>query len=113
MTISEPGYVYIYPDLGRDKLFQMKMEIPWKSFPEKFQDRFDDFSVNLTGTDIVQKDDYYPFGGSFNAYTDLSTPQQDYMYNGMRLNKTTQLYETAFRTYESKCLLCHLQWLTN
>jgi RHS repeat-associated protein len=61
---------------------------------------FDDFSVSHTGTDIVQKDDYYPFGGSFNAYTDLSTPQQDYLYNGVRLNKTTQLYETAFRTYD-------------
>jgi RHS repeat-associated protein len=61
---------------------------------------FADFSVTHTGTDVVQKDDYYPFGGSFNAYTDLSTPQQDYLYNGVRLNKTTQLYETAFRTYD-------------
>jgi RHS repeat-associated protein len=85
MTMTEPGYVYIY--------LSNENGTPVEVF-------FDDFSVYLTGTDVVQKDDYYPFGGSFNAYTDLSTPQQEYLYNGVKLNKTTQLYETAFRTYD-------------
>uniref|UniRef100_UPI002476F894 RHS repeat-associated core domain-containing protein n=1 Tax=Lunatimonas salinarum TaxID=1774590 RepID=UPI002476F894 len=85
MTVTEPGYVYIYVSNENGD--------PVEVF-------FDDFSVHLTGTDIVQKDDYYPFGGSFNAYTDLGTPQQDYLYNGVSLNETTQLYETAFRTYD-------------
>ena len=48
----------------------------------------------------MQKDDYYPFGGSFNAYTDPGTAQQNYLCNGVRFNQTSQLYETAFRTYD-------------
>lgn len=85
MTITEPGYVYIY--------VSNENGTPVDVF-------FDDFSVIHTGTDVVQKDDYYPFGGSFNAYYSPTSAQQDYLFNGVRLNTTTQLYETAFRTYD-------------
>ena len=43
---------------------------------------FDDLKVTHTKSPIVQQDDYYPFGLSFNSYTRENTTAQDYKYNG-------------------------------
>ena len=53
IVITEPGFVYIY--LSNDG-------------PEPMEVFFDDFSVEHAHSAIVQADDYYPFGLSFNSY---------------------------------------------
>jgi len=37
---------------------------------------------------------------SFNAYARPNSKEQNYLYNGVKFNNETQLYETAFRTYD-------------
>jgi RHS repeat-associated protein len=51
--IKEPGYVYIY--LSNEGSVQQDVF-------------FDDFKVTHTKSPIVQQDDYYPFGLTFNSY---------------------------------------------
>jgi RHS repeat-associated protein len=43
---------------------------------------FDDFQIAHTTTPIVQKDDYYPFGGTFNSYQRSTAKENKYLYNG-------------------------------
>jgi RHS repeat-associated protein len=59
---------------------------------------FDDFQIAHTTTPIVQKDDYYPFGGTFNSY--VSGDPNDYKFQGMELQDETETYLTEFRTYD-------------
>ncbi|MEB2782976.1 RHS repeat-associated core domain-containing protein, partial [Algoriphagus sp. C2-6-M1] len=56
---------------------------------------FDDFKVTHTPTDIVQKDDYYPFGGTFNSY--ISGVKNKYLYNGKEIQEETQWYDFGAR----------------
>lgn len=51
--IDEPGFVYIY--LSSEN-------------PEPYDVFYDDFKVEHIQSPIVQSDDYYPFGLSFNSY---------------------------------------------
>ena len=49
------------------------------------------------GGNAVQKDDYYPFGLSFNSWNDTS-PTNDYLYNeGAELQRELTSYQTHFR----------------
>ncbi|MEB2780871.1 RHS repeat-associated core domain-containing protein [Algoriphagus sp. C2-6-M1] len=83
VTITEPGYVYIY--LSNENV------TPVEVF-------FDDFEVTHTPTDIVQKDDYYPFGLTFNSYS--SGTENLYKYNGKEEQKETGLYDYGARMYD-------------
>lgn len=83
VTITEPGYVYIY--LSNENV------TPVEVF-------FDDFEVTHTPTDIVQKDDYYPFGGTFNSYT--SGTENLYKYNGKEEQKELETYDYGWRQYD-------------
>jgi len=83
ITIIEPGYVYIY--------LSNENSTPVEVF-------FDDFTLTHTNTDIVQKDDYYPFGGSFNSYS--YGLKNKFLYNkGTEFisDLTMNMYETTFR----------------
>ena len=55
-------------------------------------------TVDQSGT-VVQKDDYYPFGLTFNS--SIGNPQNYYKYNGIEQNPKTKLYETAYRGYDA------------
>lgn len=68
VTIEQPGYVYIY--------LSNENGTPVEVF-------FDDFKVTHIPSDIVQKDDYYPFGGRFNSYS--SGTENKYLYQGKEL----------------------------
>ncbi|MEB2779594.1 RHS repeat-associated core domain-containing protein [Algoriphagus sp. C2-6-M1] len=85
VTITEPGYVYIY--------LSNENTTPVEVF-------FDDFEVTHTPTDIVQKDDYYPFGGRFNSYS--QAPENKYLYNGKELipDLNLNLYDYGARFYD-------------
>nr|WP_262916670.1 RHS repeat-associated core domain-containing protein [Belliella kenyensis] len=66
ITIQKPGYVYIY--------FSNENPTPVEVF-------FDDFKVTHTNSNIVQKDDYYPFGMSFNSYSAPSGVGHKFKFN--------------------------------
>ena len=86
ITIQKTGYVYIY------------LSNETGSRVEVF---FDDFKVTHTNSDIVQKDDYYPFGGSFNSYQSPSGVSQKYKYNGKELQEETDWYDYGARMYDA------------
>lgn len=48
---------------------------------------------------VVQRQDYYPFGLSFNEGT--ISPENQYKYNGVERDATTRIYEMAYRGYEA------------
>lgn len=66
IEISEPGFVYIY----------LSNEEPGKEV------YFDDFKVTHTKSPVIQSDDYYPFGLTFNSYSRENSVANDYLYNG-------------------------------
>jgi RHS repeat-associated protein len=53
VTIKEPGYVYIY--VSNEGSIAQEVY-------------FDDFKVEHTKSPVIQTDDYYPFGLTFNSY---------------------------------------------
>ena len=71
VVVKQAGLMYIYlsndnVDLGGD---------PVDVF-------FDDFEVEHIKSPVVQMDDYYPFGLTFNSYSRENTTPQDYKFNG-------------------------------
>ncbi len=67
LIITEPGYVYIW--LSNEE------ETPVEVF-------FDDFKVTQIKSPVIQTDDYYPFGLTFNEYQRESSLVNNYQYNG-------------------------------
>ncbi|WP_229802483.1 RHS repeat-associated core domain-containing protein [Echinicola pacifica] len=84
ITITKPGYVYIY------------LSNETGSRIEVF---FDDFKVSHENSLIVQKDDYYPFGMSFNSYTRPGSVGQKFLYNGKELQEETGWLNYGARMY--------------
>lgn len=72
INITEPGYVYIY--LSNEQA-TLEAGAPIEVY-------FDDFKVSQTHSQIVSKDDYYPFGLSFNRYDRPAMTAQNFKYNG-------------------------------
>jgi RHS repeat-associated protein len=66
IKITEPGFVYIY--------FSNENE----SLVEVF---FDDFEVTHEKSPVVQVDDYYPFGLTFNSHRRERSPINRFLYN--------------------------------
>jgi len=67
ITITQPGYVYIY--LSNENTTQVEVF-------------FDEFKVTHTKSPVIQMDDYYPFGLTFNSYSRENTTPNQYQYNG-------------------------------
>jgi len=67
ITITQPGYVYIY----------LSNESP--TLVDVF---FDDFKVTHTKSPVIQAEEYYPFGLTFNSYSRENQLGNDYLYNG-------------------------------
>jgi RHS repeat-associated protein len=86
INITEPGYVYIY--------FSNENGSPIEVY-------FDDFKVTHTKTNVVQYNEYYPFGeATENSWTRENT-SNNYLYNaGSERNATTGNYEMFFREYD-------------
>jgi RHS repeat-associated protein len=82
IAIAEPGYVFVY----------VSNETPQSEV------YFDDLQIAHTTTPIVQKDDYYPFGGAFNSYT--SGAENLYKFTGKEEQKETGLIDFGARMYD-------------
>lgn len=67
ITITQPGYVYIY--LSNEN-------------PTPVEVYFDDFKVTHTKSPVIQTDDYYPFGLTFNSYSKENSIVNEYTFIG-------------------------------
>ncbi|MBT1689428.1 T6SS effector amidase Tae4 family protein [Dawidia soli] len=87
LSIEEPGYLFVY-------LSYEGASNNWVYF--------DDLTIALTPTNVVQYTEYYPFGMSTtNSWTRTNATPNNYLYNQQNeLNSTTGLYETYFRGYD-------------
>jgi len=71
LTIKEAGYVYIYLSNDNAALGGNQVEV-----------YFDDFKVEHTKSPVIQSQEYYSFGLTFNSYQRESSVDQGYKYNG-------------------------------
>src|SRR5690606_9638808 len=76
IVVSTAGYVYIY--------YSNEEETPLEVY-------FDDFSVEHVKSSVVQMDDYYPFGLTFNSYKRENSVPNQYQYNGKELQEELDL----------------------
>jgi len=84
-TATTSGYLYVY--VSNESTLDVNVY-------------FDDLKItHKSSLSIVQADDYYPFGLSFNSYQDTTETRQNYLYNGVERQEETSLYQTYFRNY--------------
>src|SRR5690606_18976818 len=69
-TIKEPGYVYIY--LSNEGNVQQDIY-------------FDDLAITHEKSRVIQNDDYYPFGLTFNSSKRENSVTNAYQYNGKEM----------------------------
>lgn len=67
ITITQPGYVYIY--------LSNENSTPVEVF-------FDEFKVTHTKSPVIQSDDYYPFGLTFNSYKRENSVENKIKFQG-------------------------------
>jgi len=70
VTIKQPGYMYIY--LSNEESTPLEVY-------------FDDFKVTQTKSAVIQTQDYYPFGLTFNSSMRENSVPNQYQYNGKEL----------------------------
>src|SRR5688572_31953718 len=86
-VITEPGYVYIY--LSNENGTPIEVY-------------FDDFKVTHTKTNVIQYNEYYPFGLQASTSWTRENNKNDFLYNaGSELNTNSGWYETFFRGYDA------------
>jgi RHS repeat-associated protein len=87
INATEAGYVFIYlsfEDLSNNLVY------------------FDDLKITYTPTNIVQSNEYYPFGmQTANSWTRDNTTNKFLYDAGSELNSTTGLYDLPFRNYDA------------
>jgi RHS repeat-associated protein len=76
VVVKQPGYMYIY--LSNEET------TPVDVF-------FDDFKVTQVKSPVVQMEDFYPFGLSFNQYQRENSLQNKYLFNGKELQSDLSL----------------------
>src|SRR5690606_34052686 len=85
-TVKHEGYVFMYVSNENPTLVDVY---------------FDDVVITYTPTNVLQYNEYYPFGlQTSNSWT-RENSSNDFLYNGgSELNGTTAWYETFFRGYD-------------
>jgi RHS repeat-associated protein len=73
---KQPGYAYIY----------ISNEHPYLT-----DVYFDDVAITFTPSPVVQQEDFYPFGLTFNSYTRENSLLNKYQYNGKELQNDLSL----------------------
>ena len=61
---------------------------------------FDDMKVTLNESPVIQEDDYYPFGLSFNSYSRVTAKENKFLYNGKELQEETGWLDYGARFYD-------------
>jgi RHS repeat-associated protein len=86
LPIDQNGYVMVY-------LSNESTVLNWV--------HFDDFAVTHSKTPIVQVDDYYPFGLTFNSFTRNYSEPQRYKYNGKEEQEEWGVLDFEARMYDA------------
>ncbi len=76
ILIKEPGYVYIWLSNENETAVEVY---------------FDDFKVTHTKSPVIQEDDYYAFGLTFNSYSRENSIHSSYLYNEKELQDELDL----------------------
>jgi RHS repeat-associated protein len=86
-TVKEAGYVYLY--VSNEQQYQTDVY-------------FDDVMMSYTPGNIIQSNEYYPFGlQTANSWTRDNTTGNNFLANGgTELNATSQVYDLDFRNYD-------------
>ncbi|HEY9047906.1 MAG TPA: RHS repeat-associated core domain-containing protein, partial [Ohtaekwangia sp.] len=86
VTIKEAGYIYVYLSYEGDGT-------NWVYF--------DDLKITHTKSNVVQYNEYYPFGLQTASSWTRENSSNNFLYNeGSELNQTTGWYETGFRGFD-------------
>ncbi|MGE0773082.1 MAG: DUF6443 domain-containing protein [Cyclobacteriaceae bacterium] len=87
ITITEPGYMYIYLSNENDTPVEVY---------------FDDLAVTHTQSPVVQSDEYYPFGLTFNSYSRENSAENKYLYQSKEIQDGLDLdtYDFGARMYD-------------
>jgi RHS repeat-associated protein len=87
LVVSQPGYAYIYVSNENPTLVEVY---------------FDDLNLTHQKSPVVQWDDYYPFGLTFDSYSRENSTAQDYKYNGKEEQNELGLgwLDFGFRMYD-------------
>lgn len=86
VTIQEEGYAYVY----------LSNESP--TFVDIF---FDDATITHTPTNVIQYNEYYPFGLQTAKSWTRTGSDNRFLYNsGSELNSASEWYETFYRDYD-------------
>jgi RHS repeat-associated protein len=87
LTVKEAGYVFVY--------------LSYEDLSNNFA-YFDDFQIVHTKTNVIQYNEYYPFGlQTANSWTRENTTGNNFLSNGgTELNTTSNLYDLDFRNYD-------------
>lgn len=86
INIKEPGYLFTYLSYDDDSN-------NWVYF--------DDFKVTHTKTNVLQYNEYYPFGLRTNSSWTRDNSKNNLLYNdASELNELTSFYDLAFRQYD-------------
>jgi RHS repeat-associated protein len=84
--VKEPGYAYLYVS---------------NENPTMVDVYYDDITITHTPTNIVQYNEYYPFGLQAGKSWTRDNNKNDFLYNeGTELNRSSGWYETPFRNYD-------------
>ena len=86
-TVVEPGYAFIYIS---------------NEDPHLVDVYFDDLTITQTKTNVLQYNEYYPFGlQTQNSWTRENSTGNNFLANGAtELNTTSSLYDLAYRNYD-------------
>ena len=87
VNVKEQGYMLVY----------LSYEAASNSYVY-----FDDFKVTHTKTNVIQYNEYYPFGLQASTSWTRDGSSNNFLYNaGAELNNTSGIYETMFRGYDA------------
>src|SRR5262245_7138171 len=87
VTVKEAGYMFVYlsyEDQSNNYVY------------------FDDFKVTHTKNNLIQGNEYYPFGlQTANSWTRENATANNFLANGgTELNNTSQVYDLDYRNYD-------------
>jgi RHS repeat-associated protein len=87
VNIKEPGYVFIY--VSNEGAVQQDIY-------------FDDITISHTKSPVIQIDDYYPFGATFNSSRRENTIDQSFLYQEKEWQQDLDLnlYDFEWRQYD-------------
>ncbi|MBS1491374.1 MAG: GIY-YIG nuclease family protein, partial [Bacteroidetes bacterium] len=95
-TVKQPGYVYMY--VSNEQAYQTDVFI-------------DDVTTTFTPSPVVQQEDFYPGGATFNSYSRENSVPNNYLYQHKEYQSdlSLNLYDFHWRQYDPWAVLTTTQ----